>query len=91
MSCDRICTSSVSVVAFNGNIIPVGASTLSLYDATRFGARAERACSSHVKVVLRHVLGRADWHASVLGCKLVTTHVARQDLYPQGICCTDKR
>ena len=31
-----------------------------------------RACSSHVKVVLRHVSGRVDVHAFVLGCKLVT-------------------
>ena len=31
-----------------------------------------RACSSHVKVVLRHVLGRVDVYASVAGPKLVT-------------------
>ena len=31
-----------------------------------------RACSSHVKVVLRHVSGRVDLQASVSGCKLVT-------------------
>ena len=34
-----------------------------------------RARSSHVKVVLRHVLGRVDLQASVLGSKLVTQHV----------------
>ena len=31
-----------------------------------------RACSSHVKVVLRHVSGRVDLHALVSGFKLVT-------------------
>ena len=31
-----------------------------------------RACLSNVKVVLQHVSGRADLHASVLGYKLVT-------------------
>ena len=31
-----------------------------------------RACSSHVKVVLRHVFGRVDLHALVSGFKLVT-------------------
>ena len=31
-----------------------------------------RACSSNVKVVLRHVLGRVDVYASVAGPKLVT-------------------
>ena len=40
MSCDRICTSNVSVVRINGNIIRVGAPTMSSYDVTRFGARA---------------------------------------------------
>ena len=40
MSHDRICTSNVSVVAVNGNIIGVGASYCETYDATRFGARA---------------------------------------------------
>ena len=35
-----ICTSNVSVVAINGNIIRVGAPILSSYDVTRFGARA---------------------------------------------------
>ena len=29
-------------------------------------------CSSHVKVALRHVLGRVDMHASVLWSKLAT-------------------
>ena len=40
MSHDRICTSNVSVVAVNGNIIQVGASYCETYDATRFGAGA---------------------------------------------------
>ena len=40
MSNDRICTSNVSVVRINGNIIQVGAPILSSYDVTRFGARA---------------------------------------------------
>ena len=40
MSCDRICTSNVSVVRINGNIIPVGDRTERCYDATRFGAGA---------------------------------------------------
>ena len=40
MSHDRICTSNVSVVRINGNIILVGAHTLSSYDVTRFGAGA---------------------------------------------------
>ena len=40
MSHDRICTSNVSVVAVNGNIIQVGAPYCETYDATRFGARA---------------------------------------------------
>ena len=40
MSCDRICTSNASVVRINGNIIQVGAPSVSCYDATRFGARA---------------------------------------------------
>ena len=40
MSHDRICTSNVFVVRINGNIIAVGAPTLSSYDVTRFGARA---------------------------------------------------
>ena len=31
-----------------------------------------RMCLSHVKVVLRDVLGRVDLHACVSGCKLVT-------------------
>ena len=35
-----ICTSNVSVVAINGNIIRVGAPILSSYDVARFGARA---------------------------------------------------
>ena len=39
------------------------------------------ACLSHVKVVLWHVSGRVDLRVSVLGSKLVTLHVARQDLY----------
>ena len=30
------------------------------------------ACLRHVKVVLRHVSGRVDLCASVVGCKLVT-------------------
>ena len=38
-SYNHICTSSVSVVAVNGNIIGVGASYCETYDATRFGAR----------------------------------------------------
>ena len=40
MSCDRICTSNVSVVRIKGNIVRVGAPSVSSYDATRFGARA---------------------------------------------------
>ena len=40
MSCDRICTSNVSVVRINGIIIRVGAPYCETYDATRFGARA---------------------------------------------------
>ena len=47
---DRICTFNVSVVAVNGNIIPVGAPTLSWYDAMRFGARARvfESCKGYV-------------------------------------------
>ena len=56
-------------------------------DATRFGARAR----VFEKVVLWRVLGRVDWRVFVLGSKLVKLHVARQDLYLQCICCTDKR
>ena len=50
MSCDRICTSNVSVVRINGNIIPVGARTVSSYDVTRFGARARvfESCKGYV-------------------------------------------
>ena len=40
MSHDRICTSNVSVVRINGNIVPVGSATVRSYDATRFGAGA---------------------------------------------------
>ena len=40
MSHDRICTCNVSVVAVNGNIIPVGAPTVRSDHATRFGAGA---------------------------------------------------
>ena len=40
MSHDRICTSNVSVVRINGNIISVGGPTLMSYDGIRFGARA---------------------------------------------------
>ena len=40
MSHDRIYTSNASVVAVNGNIIPVGVPYCETYDATRFGARA---------------------------------------------------
>ena len=40
MSHDRICACNVSVVAMYGNVIRVGAHTLSSYDATRFGAGA---------------------------------------------------
>ena len=40
MSHDRICTSNVSVVRINGNIIVVGAPTVISYDGMRFGARA---------------------------------------------------
>ena len=40
MSHDRICTSNVSLVRINGNIVRVGAPTLSSYDVTSFGARA---------------------------------------------------
>ena len=40
MSCDRICTSNVSVVRINGNLRRVGDPTVSSYDVTRFGARA---------------------------------------------------
>ena len=50
MSHDRICTSNVSVVAVNGNIIGVGASYCETYDATRFGARARvfESCKGYV-------------------------------------------
>ena len=70
MSYDRICTSNVSVVRINGNIMRVGA----LLGAPMVWRDLVpgRARSSHVKVVLRHVLGRVDLQASVLGCKLVT-------------------
>ena len=34
------CTCNVSVVAINGNIIRIGALTVSSYDVPRFGARA---------------------------------------------------
>ena len=40
MSHDRICTSNVSVVRINGNIILVGGPTVISYDGMRFGARA---------------------------------------------------
>ena len=40
MSYERICTSNVSVVRINGNIIRVGDTYCETYDATRFGARA---------------------------------------------------
>ena len=40
MSHDRICTSNVSVVRINGNIISVGGPTVISYDGMRFGARA---------------------------------------------------
>ena len=40
MSRDRIYTCNVSVLRINGNIIWVGAHTVSSYDVTRFGARA---------------------------------------------------
>ena len=40
MSHDRICTSNVSVVRINGNIIPVGDPTVRSHDAKRSGARA---------------------------------------------------
>ena len=40
MSYDRICTSNVSVVRINGNIILVGVPTVISYDGMRFGARA---------------------------------------------------
>ena len=45
-----ICTSNVSVVAINGNIIRVGAPILSSYDVTRFGARARvfESCKGYV-------------------------------------------
>ena len=40
MSYDRICTSNVSVVRINGNIIRVGAPPLSANEVKSFGARA---------------------------------------------------
>ena len=40
MSHDRICTTNVSVVQINGNIILVGGPTVISYDGMRFGARA---------------------------------------------------
>ncbi len=50
MECDRICTSNVSVVRINGNIIHVGAPILSSYDVPRFGARARvfESCKGYV-------------------------------------------
>ena len=71
MSHDRICTSNVSVVRTNGNIIPIGAPILRAPMMPR-DLVLGRACSSRVKVVMRHVLGRVYLHASVSGCKLVT-------------------
>ena len=47
-------------------------STLNLDSGQWTGVVLGRACSSHVKVVLRHVLGRVDVYASVAGPKLVT-------------------
>ena len=40
MSQDRICTFNVSVIRINGNIILLGAPTVTSYDGMRFGARA---------------------------------------------------
>ena len=50
MSCDRICTSNVSVVRINGNMCRVGVCTVSSYDVTRFGAggRAFESCKGCV-------------------------------------------
>ena len=50
MSHDRICTSNVSVVRMNGNIIQVGAPSVRSYDATRFcaGARVFESCKGCV-------------------------------------------
>ena len=70
MSYDRICTCNVSVVRINGNIITVGA--LLCAPMMPRDLVLGRACSSHVRVVLRHVLERADLHVPVSGCKLVT-------------------
>ena len=71
----------MSAVAINGARVTlsnkVGAPTVSC-DVSSHDSMMSRdlvlghACSSHVKVVLRHILGRADLHASVSGCKLVT-------------------
>ena len=50
MSHDRICASNVSVVRINGNIVRVGAPSVSSYDATRFGAGARvfESCKGYV-------------------------------------------
>ena len=50
MSHDMICTCNVSVVAINGNIIGVGAPSVSSYDVTTFGARARvfESCKGYV-------------------------------------------
>ena len=70
MSHDRICTSTVSVVRTNGNIIPIGAPILCAPMMPR-DLVLGRACLSRVKVVLQHVLECADLHTSVLGYGLV--------------------
>ena len=67
MSHDKIYTSSVSIVRINGNMIPVGAPILNSFDVTKFGhVVLGRACSSHVKVMLQHVLGHANIHTYIL-------------------------
>ena len=70
MSHDKICTCNVSVVRINGNTRPVGA--LLFAPMMPRDLVLGRVCLSHVKVVLRDVLGRVDLHACVSGCKLVT-------------------
>ena len=79
MSHGRICTSHVSIVRINGNIIRVGAPTQSPQD-TLFRRTNLAFCAVEwpaVKVVLRHVSERVNLHASVLGSDPDQVDVAR--------------
>ena len=69
MSHDRICTSNVSDVRINGNVIEVGALPQTPMMASDLVLG--RVCSSHVKVVFWHVSERINLQVSVSGYKLV--------------------